>query len=439
MQHVRIYARVSTDEQAKKNTSIPAQLSELKTYCKTNKMEIQGIYIDNGISASTIKKRDGLKKLLNDVKTNELILFTKLDRLSRNILDANLIVQKLNKENIGIRAILESDNNIDTSSADGKFMFDLMVSLAERERSLVSERIKFSFEHKKLKKEPLGKVPFGYILKDKKAIIDKKNADIVKDTFDVFIQTKNITKTQRIINEMYNIQKGRSFYQKILNKKAYTGIVYDIPDFYPPIISEETFLTAESLRSNQYTRTTKHNYLFSGLCFCSCGCRMNPTTQSKQLKSGKKVYKVYRCSSKALGKGNCTNSIYEGMIEKKLIDQLEPYLKEEIQLETTPIKKQPIDPKPIKQKIERLKTLYIDGIMDKKEFDTKYQDLQKQLSIALKSTKSDHSNHKKALSEWKSIKNHYFDLTEQEKSIFWKALLNKIEIDKNKDIKFSIL
>ena len=106
---------------------------------------------------------------------------------------------------------------------------------------------------------------------------------------------------------------------------------------------------------------------------------------------------------------------------------------------TTPIKKQPIDPKPIRRKIERLKNLYIDGIMDKKEFDTKYQDLQKQLSIALKSTKSDNSNHKKALSEWKSIKSHYFDLTEKEKSTFWKALLNKIEIDKNKDIKFSIL
>ena len=62
-----------------------------------------------------------------------------LDRFSRNVLDANIILKNLNDKGVSIKAINEDD--IDTSTADGKFIFDLKLSLAERERNKTSERI----------------------------------------------------------------------------------------------------------------------------------------------------------------------------------------------------------------------------------------------------------------------------------------------------------
>lgn len=68
MKQARLYARVSTEEQAKKGLSIPVQIEKLKQYCAENDYEIADIYIDNGISASTIVKRHEFVRLLNDLK-----------------------------------------------------------------------------------------------------------------------------------------------------------------------------------------------------------------------------------------------------------------------------------------------------------------------------------------------------------------------------------
>lgn len=121
--NVRIYARVSTDEQVKFGYSIDAQIKALKDYCKERDYNIMATYIDEGISAYSVEKRREFKRMIADAKPNEIILFTKLDRFSRNILDANLILLELKKKNVSIKAINEDD--IDTTTADGKFLFDL--------------------------------------------------------------------------------------------------------------------------------------------------------------------------------------------------------------------------------------------------------------------------------------------------------------------------
>lgn len=139
MQNVRIYARVSTAEQKKKDISIPVQIDACRRYCTDHNYNIVGTYIDNGYSASSIKKRKEFKRMIEDVRRDEYILFTRLDRFSRNILDANKIVEALDKKNVSIVSIFEDD--INTSTADGRFMFNLRVSLSQREIEKDSERI----------------------------------------------------------------------------------------------------------------------------------------------------------------------------------------------------------------------------------------------------------------------------------------------------------
>ena len=119
MKNARLYARVSTDEQRKKEQSVPDQLEALKEYCQEHNYTIKGIYHDDGISAATIDKRKDFCRMLDDLQQNEVILFTKLDRFSRDLLDGNLLLKRFAPLNVSFKAILEPD--IDVTTADGKF------------------------------------------------------------------------------------------------------------------------------------------------------------------------------------------------------------------------------------------------------------------------------------------------------------------------------
>ena len=139
IKNVAVYCRVSTDEQKKFGISVKDQKNSLTRYCKQNNYKIYDYYIDEGISAGSISKRKALVKLLKNLDNIDLILFTKLDRFSRNVKDANDLLVILDEHNVAFRAIDEED--IDVSTADGRFIFNLKVNLAEHERKKDSERI----------------------------------------------------------------------------------------------------------------------------------------------------------------------------------------------------------------------------------------------------------------------------------------------------------
>jgi len=103
-------------------------------------------------------KRPDLQRMLKQMSEYDMVLFTKLDRLSRNVLDANNINKIFLDHNVYMKAIDEDD--IDTSTADGTFMFNLKVSLAQREIEKTGERIKAVFEYKRIKKEMIGKCKY---------------------------------------------------------------------------------------------------------------------------------------------------------------------------------------------------------------------------------------------------------------------------------------
>ena len=154
-----LYARVSSEEQSKYGFSVQNQIDRLKKYAEENNLAIVDIYVDEGFSAGS-KKRPELQRMLNDLHRFDLIIFTKLDRFTRNVLDANEMVNEFQRVGVSIKAIDEDD--VDTSTADGMFMFNLKVSLAQRELAKGSERVKTVFEYKVNKGQPItGSVPIG--------------------------------------------------------------------------------------------------------------------------------------------------------------------------------------------------------------------------------------------------------------------------------------
>jgi len=134
-----IYARVSTDEQAKKY-SIPAQLELLRNFAQGNNYEIFKEYVDGGISG-TISDRPQLQELFKDAERGyfKIVLVYRIDRFFRNTRKLLNAVDELQKIGVSFGSITEA---FDTSNPLGNFMISLLGSVAQLERDTLIERTK---------------------------------------------------------------------------------------------------------------------------------------------------------------------------------------------------------------------------------------------------------------------------------------------------------
>ena len=175
---VGLYARVSTDIQAKDGDSIPAQLSALREYAKKNNYEVVGEFVDDGVSGVLLDERDELQHLLECVERGEvdLILFTRLDRWFRSIRHYLNVQDQLDRYGVPWKSIWES---FETISPQGRFMVNQTLSFAQYESETTAIRIRHVFDYKKSQHEVLsGKVPYGYKIVNKHLVPDHEKAEI---------------------------------------------------------------------------------------------------------------------------------------------------------------------------------------------------------------------------------------------------------------------
>lgn len=245
---VAIYVRVSSNEQKREGLSIDAQKRKLTNYAESKGWEIYNIYIDDGVSAKIpIKKRPQGKQMFDDIKNKKfsIILIIKLDRAFRNTVDAILTSDEFRLANIDFISLSE---NIDTTSAMGKFFFTLMSALAQLERELTADRNKDISLDKFTRGIYPHKIPFGYKAvyknkKDKKGVIgivvDNKKSLIVKDIFQMTLDGISY----REICKKYKLKP--QVYYNIIKNKVYLGIIsfdgIEKKGKHHPLISEELF------------------------------------------------------------------------------------------------------------------------------------------------------------------------------------------------------
>lgn len=432
MKKARLYARVSTAEQKRKNISIPVQIAALNDFCSNNQYTVVGTYIDNGVSASSLTKRKQFLKMIEESKQGDYILFTRLDRFSRNVLDANKIVKELNKKKIYIISIFEDD--INTSTADGMFMFNLRVSLSQREIEKDSERILDVFESKLKKGEVLtGQMPLGYVVCEKKPIINESDAEIVRFIFETYIQCGNLDKTVRELISKYSKKMVPSTVQKIISNEKYIGRYRGIQNYFPPIIDMNTFIEANEVLKKRYVKRTKNNeiYLFSGLLRCEiCGNRMSSFCRKKA-----HTNYYYVCQKKVDGKGVQHFIKSERKIENELLKNLKSAIQKTII--SLSDKDDEIDHEEeiqgLKFKLERTKELYIDGYLSREEFDNKIYDINSKLmKFEAESIKSTSEKSKRLNTYLESdILSLYDTFNRQQKAVFWRNLIDHIVVHKD--------
>lgn len=155
------YIRVSTDKQADKGVSLDAQRAKVQAYAELYDLELVDVIVDAGESAKTLD-RPGLQRALGMLRRREAdaLLVVKLDRLTRSVKHLGELVESVFAP--GKAALLSVSEQIDTRSAAGRLVLNVLASVSQWEREAIGERTAAALQHKAALGECTGEVPYGY-------------------------------------------------------------------------------------------------------------------------------------------------------------------------------------------------------------------------------------------------------------------------------------
>jgi site-specific DNA recombinase len=142
------YVRVSTDKQASEGNSLEAQRAKIEAYVSAFGLELVGIEVDAGESASSLE-RPALQRALGRLDAFEAsaLLVVKLDRLTRSVRDLCDLVDTYFKD--GECSLLSVSENIDTRSAAGRMVLNMLTVVGQWEREAIGERTRAVMQHMK--------------------------------------------------------------------------------------------------------------------------------------------------------------------------------------------------------------------------------------------------------------------------------------------------
>ncbi len=158
------YLRVSTDKQVDRGVSLEAQREKLEAYATLYDLELVATEVDTGVSAKTLE-RPALQSALRRLENGEarVLVIMKLDKLTRSVRDLGVLVETYFAK--GKWELMSVSENINTQSAAGRLVLNVLGSVSRWEREAIGERTSVALQHKANKGEYTGgEVPFGYKL-----------------------------------------------------------------------------------------------------------------------------------------------------------------------------------------------------------------------------------------------------------------------------------
>lgn len=430
-----IYARVSSEEQALYGLSIETQLEALEEWAEEHHAQVINRYIDAGISArKKAHHRPALQHLLSDVRAGkiDLIIFTKLDRWFRNIAEYYKVQEVLEENKVNWRTIHE---DYDTSTASGRLKINIMLSVAQDEADRTSERIKAVFESKAKRNEVVsGKVPLGYKIESKHLLIDDKTSPIVKDIFQEYVKIKSLRALRKYVMDKYGMIYTQSGLRLFLQNTRYIGHAHGNHNYCEPIIDLTTFNLVQQIIAARAERTNfdkTHVYLFTGIIYCAeCGNRLSAHTIRQK-------YIYYRCTkyeklNLCTHKKRTSELILEDWLLQNVIMQFENYNTE---LANAAKNRPQIDEAKIKRKLDRLKELFLNDLIERDEYEQDYMALKSALIEAQEQNIS--SPQPIDINAMRNALEVYSRLPRIAKKEFWTRAIKKIIITNNDE--FSII
>lgn len=437
-----LYCRVSTEDQADHGISLEAQDAVLTDYANKNDLTIVGRYVDAGISArKSISKRKELMRLLDDVKDGKIdqIIFTKLDRWTRNIRDFYKVQDVLDAHKVTWMTVLESYGTADATS---RLHLNIMLSISQDEADRSSGRVTTAFEHKVKKKEYLNnKVPFGYRVENSKVYKDEEKQHMAEDLFRKFFECHSIRGTSIYMADTYGIVFDQKNFRNLLRNTLYCGEYRGETDFCEPYLTREQFDELQKILETRCVKRTPTgiDYVFTSMLICGeCGRKLGSCYNARGQQRTERIT-CYRCTKHSKN-NSCSFSavIMEKTIEEYLwknsLAELDKY-KEQFEYRVSEQKKNKKSGttekavERIKKKLAKLKDLYVNDLINIDDYKKDYETLNQQLADLLVESQEeekmvDIEAIKKLLSG--TTEEIYQSLTAADRRQFWRGFVDRI-------------
>jgi DNA invertase Pin-like site-specific DNA recombinase len=327
-----IYTRKSTEHGLELEfNSLDAQRDACEAYIRSQASQgwraLSQHYDDPAYSGGNLD-RPALKKLLADIEARriDVVVVYKIDRLTRSLADFAKLVEAFDARSISFVAVTQQFN---TTTSMGRLTLNVLLSFAQFERELSSERVRDKIAASRRKgKWTGGTVPLGYEGKDKKLVINKSEAETVRAIFRLYLELKSFSKLVAELDRRGIVTKQRNTkvakynggipftYGSLayfLKNRVYLGEVHHGGKWFKgeheAIMDRATFEQVQGvLKSNSQGRKVKRSEsgaLLQGKLFDDKGHRMSPSFSSK---NGVR-YRFYVSSALLRGRNGAAGSI----------------------------------------------------------------------------------------------------------------------------------
>ncbi len=336
-----IYTRKSTEDGLDKEfNTLEAQRESGENYVKSQAYQgweiIPTHYDDGGYSGGTLK-RPALQQLLQDVENGmvDMIVVYKIDRLTRSLIDFAKLVEVLDRNQCSFVSVTQNFNTYDSM---GRLTLNVLLSFAQFEREVITERIRDKVNASKKKGMWMGGfLPIGYVSINKKLTIIPEEAAVVRLAFEKYLLFRSETMVAEWLNEngYTTMSKGNGKFthariSKMLRNVVYVGKVPHKDKVYEgqheAIVSQELFDKVQELKKqNRIGRLAPSRFMEHALLkgFIYCDCCQSAMISTKSNKKNK-VYEYYT-SVRAVKEGfkNCkVGSIPAGELDNFVLQQM---------------------------------------------------------------------------------------------------------------------
>ena len=386
-----LYMRVSTEDQAKEGFSLPEQRERLEMFCKFKGYEVIDYYEDAGISAKTGNHRPEFERLKEDIKARKIntIVALKLDRITRSIYDWENLMTFLDENEAYIDCV---NDEINTTNANGKMISRLLMSVSQNEIERTSERTKVGMAGAIKSGHIPHRAPLGYKHENKKLVIDYATKDIVVRIFDLYYNGFSYKRISNLFNEEKVLEKTNwsdTGIFTILGNEVYKGdFVHGKrtkhPTYYEdvvePIVSKEMWEDCQVQRkknSRSYKRTLTYLYLQKIKC-PKCNRILGGKATTK--KNGNAYFYYYCNDCKIEFRENIITEYFSQFIKElteydSVVNQFFlPMIKQKFDEPKEQIEKEMNNQK---NRLERIKKAYIDGVFEIEEYNKERQIVEK--------------------------------------------------------------
>ena len=298
-----VYSRKSSEEGLEQEfNSLDAQREACEAYVASQKAEgwllVPDRYDDGGISGATLE-RPALKRLLADIEAHkvDVVVVYKIDRLSRALMDFAKLVEVFDRNNVTFVSVTQSFN---TTTSMGRLTLNILLSFAQFEREVIGERIRDKFAASRRKGIWMGGwAPLGYDIKDRKLIVNEREADLVRSIFTRFARGTPPQQLIRMLAKEGTFNKqgkpiDKGYLYRVLNNRVCLGEAVHKGTAYPgehdPIIEKDLWDQVHALISASPHKRSKRPLgrtpaILKGLIFGPTGAALTPAHTRKAASS----------------------------------------------------------------------------------------------------------------------------------------------------------